>query len=317
MTPRVRMLITGAAGFIGAAVVRAALARGHQVIRLVRTGSPTASMGDATVVADLGDDGAVARALDGIDVVVHCAASLTGGPEAQARDTIAATETLVGCMQARGVARLVLVSSLAVYDFRAPPAGSRLDESSPLEADAGPRGPYVGAKLAQERTVQGSASLDWRIVRPGLVFGPGRGWFYHLGIPLGGRVWLALAGGAELPLIDVDNCAAAVVAAAEAGPGRVIANLVDDARPTRTAYMTALASATAPGVRIADVPWSVLAAAGALAHGVRLTPGMLHPARLAARCKPLTYDNAVAKAAFGWRPAMPMAEALRRLRQQG
>ncbi len=313
MTPRLRMLVTGAAGFIGSAVVRAAMARGHQVRRMVRRTASGAPVSDATVAADLGDANAVGPALEGVDVVVHCAASLTGGPEAQARDTIAATETLVGGMQALAVARLVLVSSFAVYDFRGLPAGSRLDESSPLERDPGPRGPYVAAKLAQERVVQKAASIDWRIVRPGLVFGPGRGWFYHLGMPLGSRVWLALAGSAELPLVDVDNCAAAIVAAAESDTGQVIANLVDDARPTRAAYMSALASATAPGVRVVDVPWSVLAAAGALAHGVGLTPGMLHPARLAARCKPLTYDNAVAKAAFGWQPALPMAYALRRL----
>ncbi len=280
---------------------------------MVRTTPAGGPVSDATVVADLGDPDAVGRALEGIDVVVHCAASLTGGPEAQARDTVAATEALVGSMHALGVGRLVLVSSFAVYDFQALAAGSRLDESSPLEGDPGPRGPYVGAKLTQERVVRGAAWLDWRMVRPGLVFGPGRGWFYHLGMPLGSRVWLALAGSAELPLVDVDNCAAGIVAAAESDTGHVVANLVDDARPTRAAYMKALASATAPGVRVVDVPWSVLAAGGGLAHRVGVTTGMLHPARLAARCKPLTYDNAVAKAAFGWQPALPMADALRRL----
>ena len=268
-----------------------------------------------TVVADLTSPDALAGVLDGVDVVVHCAASLTGGPDAQARDTVQATSTLVAQMQAAGVGRIVLVSSCAVYDYRALPAGGRLDEVSPLERDAVHRGPYVGAKLTQERIVQESGrSLDWRIVRPGLVFGPWRGWFYHLGMPLGGRVWLALAGGAELPLTYVDNCADAIVAAAESPTGRVAVNIVDDQRPTRAVYMRALAAATAPGVRVIDLPWPVLAAGGALASAVGVTPGMLHPARLAARCKPLTYDNAALKSAFGWRPVVPMAEALTRVR---
>ncbi len=308
-----RLLVTGAGGFIGGAVVRAALARGHHVTRVVRTRLAPALAGTETIVADLSVAGALEGALVGVDAVIHCAASLAGGPDEQARDTLAATTQLLTAMTGSGAARLVLVSSLAVYDYRALPAGARLDETSPLEGDAASRGPYVGAKLAQEQLVRARAPLDWRIVRPGLVFGPGRGWFYHLGMPAPGGLWLALAGGAELPLTHVDNCAGAILAAAEAPAGRVVANIVDDQRPTRAAYMRALAAATAPGTRVVDVPWPLLAAGGGVAHRLGLTPGMLHPARLAARCKPLTYDNTVARQALGWRPAVPMPEALKTL----
>ena len=315
MTTRpLRLLVTGAAGVLGGAVARAAATRGHEVIRLVRASGAAERPGQRTVVADLSTPDAAAGALEGVDAVVHCAASLTGGPDLQARDTIAATENLVARMHTSGVGRIVLVSSYAVYDYRALPAGGRLDEATPLERDPATRGPYVEAKLTQEQIVrEAGAALDWRIVRPGLVFGPGRGWFYHLGMPIGSRVWLALAGGAELPLTHVDNCAEAIVAAASSPTGRVAVNIVDDARPTRTAYMRALATATAPGVRVVDLPWAVLAAGGAVASAAGVTPGMLNPARLAARCKPLTYDNAAAKAAFGWQPSLPMAEALRTL----
>ena len=308
-----RILVTGAGGFIGGAAVRAALGRGHRVTRLVRTAPASAAAGQETVVADLSAAGPLAQAIAGHDVVIHCAASLAGGAPEQARDTLAATAHLLAAMRDAGVGRLVLVSSFAVYDHRALPVGARLDETSPLEADAAARGPYVEAKLAQEQLVRAAAGLDWRIVRPGLVFGPGRGWFYHLGMPAPGGVWLALSGQAELPLTHVDNCAGAVVAAAETAASGVVANVVDDVRPTRLAYMRALAAATAPGTRVVDVPWTLLAAGGRMANLMGLTPGMLHPARLAARCKPLTYDNAVAKTALGWRPALPMDVALETL----
>lgn len=305
-SPPLRLLVTGARGFIGAAVVREAVARGHQVTRVVRAATDEVP-GTATAAVDLGAPDAaatLARVLPGCDAVVHCAASLGGGPDDHARDTVSATRHLVAAMGQAGVHRMVLVSSFAVYDYRALAAGARLDERSPLERDLAARGPYTGAKLAQEQTVQdAAASLDWRILRPGLVYGPGRGWFYHLGMPVPGHVWLAFAGRAELPVIHVDSCARAIVAAAATPDGRVIANLVDDGRPTRAEYMRALAAATSPGARIVDVPWSVLSSGSGMASAVGLTPGMLHPARLAARCKPLTYDNGAATRAFAWTPA--------------
>jgi nucleoside-diphosphate-sugar epimerase len=248
------------------------------------------------------------------DAVVHCAASLGGAHEAQVRDTIDATSLLVQGMREAGTSRIVLVSSFAVYDYRVLPAGARLDETTPVEGHPGRRGPYVEAKLAQERIVgDTAAALDWRIVRPGLVFGPSRTWFYHLGLHLGSRLWVALAGGARLPLTYVGNCAEALVLAAEAPEGRRVVNVVDDDLPTRAAYMAALASRLTPRPVVVDVPWAVLQAGGSAAHAVGLTPGMLEPSRLAARCKPLTYSNERAKAAYGWRPATPFAEAMKTL----
>ena len=308
------LLVTGAAGFIGRAVVQAALARGHRVSAVVRTPPPSPIAGAGLTVADLSVPDALTPALAGVDVVVHCAASLGGGHDAQVRDTIAGTSQIVRTLRQSGTSRVVLVSSFAVYDYHALPAGARLDETAPVEAAPERRGPYVEAKLAQERLVgDAAAGLDWRIVRPGLVFGPSRTWFYHLGLHLHPRLWVSLAGAAPLPLTYVGNCAQAIVLAAEAGDGRIVVNVVDDDLPTRTAYMAALARRLAPRPVIADVPWAVLGAGGAAAHALGVTAGMLEPSRLAARCKPLTYTNERAKAAFGWQPATTLAEAMKTL----
>lgn len=309
------LLVTGAAGFIGRAVVRAALARGHRVTALVRQRAGGPAEGGTTVVADLARD-AIVPVLSGVDAVVHCAASLGGDSAAQQVDTVEATARLGAAMSEAGVARIVLASSIAVYDFAALTPGQTLDEAGPLASSSDVRGPYIAAKLAQERLVQDPArGLDWRILRPGLVFGPGRTWSHDLGMALHPRLWLTFAGSATLPLTYVDNCAAALVAAAEGGASRRFANVVDDGLPTRSAYVRALAAATQPSPVVLDVPWGVMARASGLAARMGVTPGVLHPSRLAARAKPLAYDNRAAKDQWGWAPAVPIAEALARSRQ--
>ena len=156
-----------------------------------------------------------------------------------------------------GIGRLVLVSSFAVYDVAALPPGGHLDEQTPLAAPDDPRGPYIAAKLAQEAIVR-AAGLDWRIVRPGLVFGPERMWFYHLGLHLHRRLWLSLAGDATLPLTWIDNCADAVVAALETDSSGCTVNVVDDDLPTRSAYLAALGRHSRPSPVVLDLPWGLL-----------------------------------------------------------
>lgn len=307
-----QLVVTGAAGFIGRAVVAAALARGHRVVAVVRRPG-VALEGAAVVAADLATPGALAPHLAGADAVIHCAASLDGDEAAQRRDTIEATVQVADAMRAAGLTRLVLLSSFAVYDIARLAPGALLDEQSPVCADGAERGPYIDAKLAQERVACDPARrLDARVVRPGLVFGAGRTWFYHLGLHLHPRLWVSLAGAAELPLTYVENCAEAIVAAAEAPNGGGVVNIVDDARPTRAAYLQALAGHATPSPLVVDLPWSVLRAGARGANGLGVTAGMLHPARLAARCQPQRYTNAAAQARLAWRPRVAMADAIAR-----
>jgi nucleoside-diphosphate-sugar epimerase len=119
----------------------------------------------------------------------------------------------------------------------------------------------------------------------------------------------------------VEHCAAAALDALSAAraEGRVV-NLVDDELPTRAEYVTALATRTVPEPRVMDVPWPLLnagsAVAWSLSHGLLRdavdAPGILHPARLHARSKPVVYSNALAKDVLGWRPQRTWREALAR-----
>ena len=73
-----------------------------------------------------------------------------------------------------------------------------------------------------------------------------------------------------------------------------------------------LARRATPRPSIIDLSWSLLVAGARAANLVGVSAGMLHPSRLAARCRPLTYDNAEAKARLAWQPRVAMPEALDR-----
>jgi dTDP-L-rhamnose 4-epimerase len=120
------LLVTGGAGFIGGAVVRAALARGATVRVLdsfrsdVHAADAAPEDGVETVVGDVTDPAAVADALEGVDVVCHQAAKVGLGVDfADAPDYVRTndlgTAVLLAAMTAAGVDRLVLASSMVVY----------------------------------------------------------------------------------------------------------------------------------------------------------------------------------------------------------
>ena len=311
-----RVLITGGTGFIGSQVARAASARGHDVTLL---GRRQVSSELPLITHDLVQAAGLGDRLKGFDVVVHCAAAMSGTADEQRAATVQGTQTLVNAMRAARVRRMILVSSFAVYDYETLATGAVLTEESPIDRLGGARGPYVAAKCEQEEIVRADRDIEWTIIRPGLVFGPGRTWFYQLGMQLPG-IWVMLAGDGQLPLTHVENCAEAIVAAVDTPAAlQAVINVVDDKLPTRADYVNWLASHQSRVPRVVDIPWGALHTASrtawAATHGVLrdliMPPGSLHPAVLAARCKPLRYDNARAHALLGWSPRVGVREGVR------
>ena len=318
-----KLFVTGGSGFIGRSVVSAASDRGHDVTRLVRRseGETGARVRDA--VGDVRYPAPWSSSLAGADAVIHLAAAVGGDFHTQFSTTVLGTETLLEAMAAAGVHRLVHVSSFSVYDYRAMAVGSTLDETSPLEARPLDRDAYTQTKLAQERLVLefAQAGAEVTVVRPGAVYGPDHLWNAGLAIVLG-QVGVAYSPLARQKLTYVDNCAEAIVLAAErpAAIG-VTVNVVDDDLPTQRGLARAMRRAGLDVPRAVPVPYRVASAAAEslafanrrLVGGRAKFPGVVVPASVAAQYRPLRYPNDVAKRVLGWQPRWSLDEALVRV----
>ena len=170
------ILITGAAGFVGASVARAFGAAGYRVRVLVRGSSPRDNLLglDAEIVtADLMDASTVAAACGGADGVVHVAADYrlwARDPEEIVRNNRAMTENVMRGALAAGVARVVHTSSVATLGLDRLPA----DEADPLTPDRA-IGAYKRSKVVAERLVEAMVAGDGLpavIVNPSTPIGP-------------------------------------------------------------------------------------------------------------------------------------------------
>jgi nucleoside-diphosphate-sugar epimerase len=319
-----RVFVTGANGFLGSAVVDRLVATGDDVVALVRTPSSApdhwaASAAITVVQGDLRAPRAWSSALAGCDAVVHLAAAKAGDFHEQFALTVVGTENLLAAMLAAGLRRLVHISTFSVYDYLSAPVGSRLTESSTLEQHPTTRDEYAQVKLVQEQLVREFGG-DVTIIRPGLIYGPDAWWNGGRVMRLAGTWWLAIAPEGVMKLTHVRNCADAIVLAVHtpSSSGATL-NIVDDHLPTQREYERILRAAGLLHGGTLAVPWRV-AFLGAtvlqwcndrLFAGRAKLPGVLVPAKQAARCKPLTYDHTLATEALGWTPRIPLAEAIR------
>jgi uncharacterized protein YbjT (DUF2867 family) len=162
------VLVTGAAGFVGSHVTPELLEAGHRVVALVRSpGSgdvvlrrlPDAlAAGVELRIGDVLEPATLPAALAGVDAVVHQAAiarDWSGGKDLL-RINFGGTENLLAAMRGAGVRRLVHLGALGVAD------------REELH--------YAKSKARAEAAVRASG-LDWTILKPSLLFGPGDGFF--------------------------------------------------------------------------------------------------------------------------------------------
>jgi nucleoside-diphosphate-sugar epimerase len=326
-----KLLVTGAGGFLGQYVVATAVRRGHDVRAIIRPASKTIPAAwrehpqIETVKGDLRSKEGLQSMVAGVDGVVHLAAAKAGDLYEQFSSTVIATENLLAAMSAASIDRLTLISSFSVYEYMNRRDWDIIDEASPLAANPFLRDEYCQTKLVQEQiALECARSNNWQcvVLRPGVIFGRGNLWTARLGAQLNDRWWIRTGAAAPLPLSYVENCADAVILSAEYnGPQRtLVLNVVDGETPSQQEYLDALREQMTPRPHIVPIPWTAMRLAARLAwlvnrvcfRGTAKVPGLFVPARLHARCKPFRYTNDKIVSSLKWKPKYTWKEGIQR-----
>jgi dihydroflavonol-4-reductase len=315
------ILVTGAAGFLGSAVVRRALARGLRVRILVRPGSSLRNLDGLppvrAVVGDARDPAAMTRALSGVRYLLHVAADYrlwAPVPDDIVRANTGGTETAMQCALRCGVERVVYTSSVAT--LRVTGATAPVDEGAAI-APGEAVGAYKMSKVLAERLVErmaAEAGLPAVIVNPSTLVGPRDG----RPTPTGRMVIEAARGGMPafvdtgLNLVHVDDVAEGHLLALERGTigERYILGGQDASLRQMLADIAALTGRRAPALRLPRGPLYPLARLmEAVARRTGREPFITVDALDMSRCR-MYFSSDKARRVLGYR-ARPYQEALR------
>ncbi len=327
--------VTGATGFLGMRVVAELLARGHDVRCAIRAVTKAAALAHRDVPESRNRLQLIAGRLDSpefcrelltdCDTVLHLAAPLNGSVSTLFAHGVVPTRVLANAAADRGVRRFVLVSSLGVYGNQHLRPGAVLDERCPVDRHPHLRDAYTYSKVAQEEVcweIHHDRGLPLVVIRPGVLFGPGRPLLTgRIGLIIG-NVLIQMGGRRPVPYCFVDNCARATVMAVDAdGIDGMSFNIVDDELPTtddvvrvHRTYVARVRRLTVPG-------WALDPLARACqwcsARSAGMFPPVVTPYKASALWKRVRFSNALAKARLGWEPHVDFGEAVRRTVQPG
>lgn len=317
-----RILITGASGFIGSHIARALLGAGQEVRALVR---PTSDRGVLKTLplelfeGDLMAPEALTRACEGVDAVVHAAAVVRAhGPWQAFFDGVEGTKNLLASMARAGVARLVHVSSMGVYGLgrHAEP----LRETTALEAKPASWNHYGREKLLMERLVWDAFAerkVEPVVVRPSATLGPGD----RASLPAifsalrFGKMKILGQGDNRVPFVVAEELATAIARAVGAGAAGRAYNLSGAAVVTQQEFLELCAGAidVEPPRRRVPVGVAKLAATGAewahRAFGRKGAPSMSRLG-IAVATTDAVVDCSAAARDLGWTGASPYAAAI-------
>lgn len=322
--PPTRILVTGATGFLGNALVRRLLLRGERPRALARASMRVPRLQESgidVVVGDAADMAAVEAAVRGTEVVIHCAGRMgsQGTWEEFHRDSVESTENVLRAAQAAGVKSVIYVSSLGIYGV--PHNGNRITEATPCDPEPERRGLYSRAKIEAERVVlqfSKETGFPVTVFRPGLIFGRGRALpTAPLAFPSPLSTSFLVFGSSHslLGVNYIENLVDAFELALERpeSAGKQY-NIVDDEQLTTGEYHRIRGGID--GTRAVFVPSFPLRLA---APGIFLVPNRLRsgklasfsPYALAGALKGVRFDTSAVREQLAWQPRVALHDALK------
>ncbi len=335
ISPDDRILVTGAAGFIGSRVLECLLDRGFRnLVCFVRSSSELAGI---EAIIERQPPGARIEVLKGnllsrkdceeaskdVSLIFHLAAGIgeKSFPDAFLNTVVATRNLLDASLKRARLRRFVLVSSFSVYSNCQKPHGRLLNESCPIEEHPELRGEaYCFAKVKQEQVVTEYGKdygIPYVLVRPGSVYGAGTsGITGRVGIATFG-LFLHLGGSNTIPFTYVDNCAEAIVLAGLVkGVDGEAFNVVDDDLPSSRQFFR-LYKKNARYFKSIYMPHLISYALCYLWEKYsHWSEGQLPPVfnrrRWHVDWKKTHYSNEKLKARLGWTPRVPTSVGLQR-----
>ncbi|ALH80794.1 NAD-dependent epimerase/dehydratase family protein [Sphingopyxis macrogoltabida] len=317
-----RLLVTGATGGLGAALVRAARARGHEVVATGRSadkGQALEALGARFVPADLAEARDLAPLVTSVDSVIHAAglSASWGAREAFVRANVTATARLLDAARAAGCRRFVFISSPSIFaSFR---------DRENIGIDAAPADPplndYARTKLAAEQMVLAADSADMACcaIRPRALVGPGDRVILPKLAELAMRRRMLLPGGghARVEFTDLRDAAEAIMLAEDRAPdiGGIAIN-ISGGRPVAVRDVAVrLAAALGTNSELVTLPVPLARSIAVVAEGWgRLTRSAAEPVltryTLATLACSQSFDMAPAERLLGFRPRHDALETL-------
>jgi dihydroflavonol-4-reductase len=324
-----KALVTGATGFVGAAVARALAAAGWQVRALVRAGSDRSNLQPLAVdpvEGDLADPNSLERALEGCEALFHVAADYRLGarhPEQLYRTNVDGTRNILSAARTARVPRIVYTSSVATIGI--PADGSPGEERTPVGLH-NMIGHYKRSKFLAEEVARDAAreGLSVVSVNPSTPVGPGD----IKPTPTGQLVLDAATGrmpayvDTGLNIVHVDDVAAGHLLAFERGRAgeRYILGGEDMTLQTILGEIARVAHVKPPSIRL---PYAVVLPVAYLAEAFAWVSGRsgrvtLEGVRMSRKRMFFSSARAAAELGYRWRPPLQAFEdALRWFRERG
>jgi nucleoside-diphosphate-sugar epimerase len=338
-------LVTGAAGFLGQALVRRLLAEGDVVRAVVLPGDPRAralndvveksvnatpgdpfaamrAAGRATrlqlVAADVRDASAIGKAMTGVDRAFHAAALVHAwAPWDEFRAVnVGGLQNVARAALEHGVRRLVVISTTDVFGI--PRGAETFDESSEFRAW---NEPYADTKIEAERWLWNfhrEHALPVSVIYPGWIYGPGdHAFFPALAAAIDDGLMTFWRRGVVLPWAYIDNlvdaCLAASVADVANGNGYIVHD--DNAGPTLEEVCARIAALSNRSAPTRTIPYPIALAAATIAQRVwKLLGKRTPPPILSVEVKAFGFQwrlsTAKVRRDLGWHPSVSGEEGL-------